>query len=191
MGQMPETDTSDRSASDTEAASAEASLDDARVVAEEKIAVLQDEKLRLLAEFQNYRRRAERDRFLARQDGVADLVRRILPCLSDLSRAIEAARSDKSHEALVGGLLLVQKGFSDALTSFGVSEIDPTGLPFDAEHMEGVGQMPSNDIPAGSVALVVQKGYRFDDRLIRPAQVLLSSGPAPGGSPDTTAESAP
>jgi molecular chaperone GrpE len=115
---------------------------------------------------------------------MADLVRAILPCLQDLSRAIESARTEASGGALVNGLELVKRGFADALAAVGVSEIDPIGQPFDAERMEAIGQAPSEEVPEGHVVLVVQRGFQFDDRLIRPAQVLLSAGRAtPGDAP--------
>jgi molecular chaperone GrpE len=144
------------------------------------VAEVQDEKLRLLAEFQNHRRRAERQLQDARQDGMAQLVGALLSPLHNLERALEAARGVEGGEAVVEGLELVLRDVGRALAQRGITEVAPRGQAFDAETMEAVGQIPSPEVPEGHVAEVLQKGMRLGDRLIEPARVLVSMG-APAG----------
>lgn len=154
---------------------------------EADLATVQDEKLRLLAEFQNHRRRVEKQLGDARADGMAALVSGLLPALHGIERALEAARGVDGAGAVVEGLELVLRDVGRALEQRGLSEVSPRGEAFDAELMEAVGQIPSPDVPEGHVAEVLQKGIRLGDRLIEPARVLVSmgapaddAGPGPG-----------
>jgi len=143
---------------------------------EADLATVQDEKLRLLAEFQNHRRRVEKQLGDARADGMAALVSGLLSPLHGIERALEAARAVEGAGAVVEGLELVLRDVGRALEQRGLTEVSPRGEAFDAELMEAVGQIPSPDVPEGHVAEVLQKGIRLGDRLIEPARVLVSMG---------------
>ncbi len=176
-------------ANDADEPAAEADADAAPDAAESLRAALEDaqqEKLRLLAEFQNYRRRAAKDTLAAKRDGMADLVAALTPALHTLDLAIASTRADSATvESIAGGVELVRKSVHDALAEMDIQRVDPLGEAFEAETMDALGQFPS-ELPEGHVSQVVQCGWRIGDRLIKPAQVLVSNGtpPATGDESD-------
>ncbi len=151
------------------------------------LAEAEERHLRLMAEFENYRRRTRQDIGNARLGGVADFVGGVIPILHDLERAWEAAGEGKDTTGMRDGLELVIRAFSDLLRREGVTVIDPSDTPFDEQVMEAVGVFPSDTAPEGDVVQVVEKGYRMGERLIRPARVLVSSG-KPLETPDDSEE---
>ena len=103
-----------------------------------------------------------------------------MPILDNLARAIAAAPSENSDN-LTSGLKLVQKQFEDALARFGVVGFSALGQPFDPAKHEAVGARPDSNTPAQHVLEEFQRGYMLQDRLVRPALVIVSSGPAQDG----------
>lgn len=135
---------------------------------------LNDRHLRLAAEFDNYRKRSDRERQEQRTRSQADLVRKLLDVLDDLQRVAEVDAGSTTTEALHEGVALVEKKFRRALESAGLEPIDPTGEFFNPESMEALMTVPAEHPEEDEVvAAVLQKGYRFGNVLIRPARVQV------------------
>jgi molecular chaperone GrpE len=133
---------------------------------------------RLKAEFENFRKRSERERLEFSKRATEQLVKQLLPVVDDLERALEAA-AEHEGEKLEEGVRLVSRALADALAREGLVEV-PTDGPFDPHTQEALLAQPSDE-PEGSVIQVLQKGYRLGDRVLRPARVIVSAGsPDPG-----------
>ncbi len=138
---------------------------------------LNDRHVRLAAEFNNYRRRAERDSLATWGRAQADLVRRFLDVLDDLTRVsgLDPAEESVTVESIVEGIDLVERKFLRALEDSGTELVIPgPGDVFDPESMEAMMRVPADD-PAmdDQVAQLFQKGYRVDGNLVRPARVSV------------------
>jgi molecular chaperone GrpE len=131
---------------------------------------------RLKAEFDNYRKRVARDQQELAARAHERLVKELVPVLDDLERALDAA-ADHQEGKLEDGVRLVHRSLADALAKEGLAEIE-TGGTFDPHTQEALLSQPS-DAEEGSVIQVLQKGYSLGDRVLRPARVVISSGPAP------------
>jgi len=132
---------------------------------------------RTKADFENYRRRMASEVQAAAIRGKAELIREVVPVLDDLERAIEAAGLDPegdSEDGLSHGVLLVFRSLRDALNRNGVEAVDPKGEEFDPTVHEALSTVAADGVEAGTVVEVVQKGYRLDEQLIRPARVVVS-----------------
>ena len=133
---------------------------------------LEERNLRLHAEFRNYRRRSERERLNAWARAQADLVRGILDALDDLDRVSALELDQASVESIMKGIDLVSEKFARSLADAEVEIIRPEGEVFDPVSMEAVVRVPTeSEDDDDRVAMVVQKGYRLGDILIRPARV--------------------
>lgn len=135
-----------------------------------------DIALRAEAEMQNLRRRAERDVQNAHKYGIERLLQNLLPVLDSLEKAVEvseAAASDDDDPQLEG-IRLCSKLFVDVLTREGVEALDPLGEPFDPNLHEALSMIENPDLEPNSVMAVIQKGYRLNERLVRPAKVMVS-----------------
>ena len=128
---------------------------------------------RLQAEFENYRKRAQRDQESLVARAHERLVKELLPVLDDLERALEAAEQHEEAK-LEEGVRLVHRALADALEREGLAEIETNGK-FDPHVHEALLTQPS-DAEEGSVLQVLQKGYRLGDRVLRPARVVISQG---------------
>lgn len=141
---------------------------------EQEIKSLQDRVLRIAAEMDNTRKRLERER----SEGICfaneSLIRSLLPVLDNLERAIEHAEKDADLKTLIDGVNMTIKGFQDALGKFGCAPFESVGKPFDPNFHEAVMQQESSDQPENTVLQEFQKGYTLNDRLIRPAMVVVS-----------------
>lgn len=137
----------------------------------------QDRLLRLQAEMQNLRQRTAREITDERRYGPLPIMRDILPVLDSIDRAIEAAEKDTDAESLLEGFRMVRQQLLGVLSQHQCEEIEAEGQQFDPEQHEAILQQPSDE-PAGTVAMVTQKGYRLHDRVVRAPQVIVSSGPA-------------
>jgi molecular chaperone GrpE len=138
--------------------------------------------IRLQADFDNFRRRALKEREEAHQYGHENLVKDLLATVDNLDRAIEHARKSDGgdFESMLQGVELVQRELLGALANHGVSEIEVAEAAFDPNVHEAVAQKEDDSVPANTVIEVFQKGYRLRDRLLRPARVVVSK-PAEGG----------
>ena len=142
-----------------------------------------DRLLRLQADFENFRRRTLKEREEAYQYGHQNLVKDLLPTVDNLERAIGHARKS-GHEDLDGllqGIDLVQRELMGVLAKHGVTEIGALGQAFDPSVHEALAQVEDPTVPANTVVQVFQRGYRLRDRLLRPAQVVVSRTPSEKG----------
>lgn len=138
-----------------------------------EVAGLTDRHLRLAAEFDNYRKRTERERAEQYTRAQGDLVKRLLEPIDDLERVGDYTDS-AAVTAVLEGIQLVERKLLQSLHAAGLEAIDPVGELFDPNGMEAIGVVPTED-PAqdGLVADVYQKGYRFGGQLVRPARVRV------------------
>jgi molecular chaperone GrpE len=137
-----------------------------------------DSELRLRAEWENYRKRASRETYEARERGQAQLLGEMLPVLDNLERALDAAEHHDEGKVL-GGVRMVRDMFVDLLKRSGIEEVDTVGSEFDPNIHDAVVMQPSQQ-DEGTVTAVLEKGYRQGDRILRPARVVVSAGPAGG-----------
>ncbi|VTS03907.1 nucleotide exchange factor GrpE [Tuwongella immobilis] len=143
-----------------------------------------DEYLRMLkekqAEFENYQKRAARDRDLERQYAQMPLARNLLPVFDNLERAVQAAKQAGDTGPLIQGVQATLLQWLDLFKRFGIHRMEPVGQPFNPNHHEAIMQQPSAEHPAGTVLMVVQSGFTIHDRVLRPAHVIISvAAPTP------------
>lgn len=141
---------------------------------ESELDELRDIHLRKLAEFDNFRKRTERERIEVRRLANEELVRELLPVLDNFERALEhGAEADASafHE----GVEMIAKQLWDTLQRLGVEVIDPKGEKFSPEVHEAVHRVEDSSLEPGTVATVLAKGYLFNGRLVRPAMVGVAA----------------
>ena len=138
--------------------------------------VLQDRLLRLQADFDNYRKRIDRERKDWAVFANEKLLKDLLPALDNFELGLANGVKANAPEALLEGLRLVQRQLEGALEKSGVVPIDAEGQPFDPNLHEAITHMPSADIPEGIVLAQPRRGYRMGDKLLRAAQVVVSSG---------------
>lgn len=144
---------------------------------EAELADAKDQMLRALAEVENIRRRADRERGDALKYGAAGLAKELLGVADNLARALESAPKDEASKGFVTGVEMTAKQLQDALTKHHVRRLSPLGEKMDANLHQAMMEMESAAHPAGVVAQVMQDGYVLHDRLLRPAMVAVSKGP--------------
>ena len=140
--------------------------------AEAKTAENLDGWQRAVAEFQNYRKRTERDNENLYTGMKGDILRKILPVLDDLERALQNRPTDSGP--WVSGIELIQKKLADLLEAEGLQRIEAVGLPFDPNFHEAISHEPSENVESGHVIAVTQNGYMLGERVIRPATVRVA-----------------
>ncbi|WP_055602964.1 nucleotide exchange factor GrpE [Streptomyces aureus] len=148
-----------------------AQLDQARKALEERTADLQ----RLQAEYQNYRRRVERDRVTVKEIAVASLLSDLLPVLDDVGRA-------RDHGELVGGFKSVAESLETVVAKMGLQQFGKEGEPFDPTIHEALMHSYAPDVTETTCVAILQPGYRIGERTIRPARVAVAE-PQPGAAP--------
>lgn len=141
-----------------------------------------DRLLRLAAEFENYKKRMERERDSLVKYAGENILRELLSTVDNLDRAIEqgtAEAEDAQHKltAMLEGVELTRKGLLAAFEKFEVVPVECVGGVFDPNEQEALTMEPSAEVPANHVLREFVRGYRFRDRLLRPAKVVVSSGP--------------
>jgi len=136
-----------------------------------------DRVLRAQAELDNYRKRASRELNDERRYAAMPLLRDLLPVLDDIYRAIEAAEKSPQAPGLLDGVKLVAGSLETALAKHDCQRIEALGEPFDPAFHEAISQQPSADYPPGTVVLVAKQGYVLHDRVVRAAQVIVSTEP--------------
>lgn len=157
---------------------------------QEEITKLKDALIRSEAEMQNVRRRAEKDVEAAHKFSQEKLIKELLPVIDNLERALEASTGEETGaaKAVLEGVELTHKSFSDTLVKASVVAINPVGETFDPQLHQAMSMVPNPELPANTVMAVVQKGYSLHGRLVRPAMVMVSSGgPAQAPQIDETA----
>lgn len=129
-----------------------------------------NEILRSVAEFANYKKRLGRDQELQKANMKGEIVKRFLPAMDDMLRALQNAPDDPWVE----GIQLIYRKMESALEAEGITKIDAEGAAFDPNFHEAVSQVPSEEHESGTVVEVLQQGYMFGERVIRPAMVLVA-----------------
>jgi molecular chaperone GrpE len=138
-----------------------------------------DRVLRIQAEMENFRKRTRREMEEERRFASLSLLRDLLPVNDNLARAIEAGEKTHDAEKLIEGIKLVAQQLDEALAKHGCKRIPALGQPFDPNHHEALTQQPSPDHQEPTVLTEVRAGFTLHDRVIRPAQVIVSAIPNP------------
>ena len=130
---------------------------------------------RLLADFDNYKKRAARDRDDTYRFAEADILKDVLPAVDNLALALDNAKG-QSDEPFVKGVRLVYEALLKSLGDHGAEPFDSLGKPLDTERMEAIAQLPSADVAEGLVSNEVKRGWMLKDKVLRAAQVVVSAG---------------
>ncbi len=150
---------------------------------------MKEQLLRTLADFDNYRKRTQREKQDEYRRGKEDVLRDLLPVFDNLERASSSARPDADVAAIAKGVQMVIKLFEDTLTRIGAKRVQAIGAPFDPNVHEAIAQVESAEHAAGTVAQELVAGYQLGDRLLRPAMVAVSKGaPAAPAAPAPAAD---
>ncbi|MCG2660560.1 MAG: nucleotide exchange factor GrpE [Kiritimatiellae bacterium] len=144
-----------------------------------KLAQLQDRLLRLQADFDNFRKRTLREKSELFDSANQALMLELLPVLDHLQLGIQAASAHQADPAFREGLTLIFDQLMGVLSKFGLSPIETENQAFDPNRFEAVNALPSATEPEGIVLALVRRGYMLRNKLLRPAQVIVSSGPPP------------
>lgn len=141
-----------------------------------------EQLMRVAAEFDNYKKRMERERSKLLKYAGENILRELLTTLDNLERAVEQGSAvveddAKKLESMLQGIELTRKGLVATLERFGVEPLNAVGLTFNPDEHDALTMEASGDVPANHVLREFAKGYRFKDRVLRHAQVVVSSGP--------------
>ncbi|TAL06636.1 MAG: nucleotide exchange factor GrpE [Verrucomicrobia bacterium] len=138
-----------------------------------------DRFLRTTADFENFKKRAARERQDAVKFANEGLLQKIIPVLDNFEMALGAAQNSPaaSGQSLQAGIAMIQQQLKNALVEAGLEEVDATGKPFDPNLHEAVSQQESADAAEGSVVQQLRKGYKLRERLLRPATVIVAKKP--------------
>jgi molecular chaperone GrpE len=167
---------------------AEADVPDVATL-EARIADLTDRLLRSHAEMDNMRKRTERDKEDTAKYAITKFARDVLSVGDNLQRAIAAvpagaAEDDPALKALIDGVTLTEREFLNVLDRNGVKRLDPVGEPFNPHQHQAMTEIEDRDVPSGTIVQVYQPGYILEDRVLRPAMVVVAKGGAKLVKPD-------
>jgi molecular chaperone GrpE len=141
-------------------------------------AELKKEKLYLLADFDNYRKQAIKERSDLMKYGSEPIIREFLTVLDNLERAASTEVTPETLASYKSGLDMIVTQFKKVLERFGVEEVDALGQPFDPNMHEALSSENNSDLPPNSVSQVLKKAYKLKGKIIRPAQVVVNSSPS-------------
>lgn len=158
-------------------AAGDADSDDAMAGLQADLDRFRDLALRSQADFENYKKRAAREKEDAVKYANSSLLQRLVSILDNFELGLAAAKTEGTQSPIYSGMVLVQKQLNDFLEENGLQAIEAEGTKFDPNLHEAISHEPS-DAPEESVIRQARRGYRFKDRLLRPARVVVSSGPA-------------
>ena len=141
-----------------------------------------EQLLRVAADADNFKKRIERDKEKMLKYAGENILRELLNTVDNLDRAleqgeIEGGNPQQKLEALLSGIDLTRKGLASTLERFGVTPLESAGQPFNPDEMDALTMEPSDEVPANHVIREFARGYKFKDRVLRHAQVVVSSGP--------------
>jgi molecular chaperone GrpE len=140
-----------------------------------------DTALRARADLDNYRKRISQEVADSRRFANTALLEELLPILDNFQLGLQAAQNDAAAKNLLVGLNMVAGQLAAFLRDHGVEEVEAVGKPFDPNLHDAVGQEPSDEVPEGTVISQIRRGFKLRERLLRPATVVVSTGPAPAG----------
>ena len=142
---------------------------------------LNDRYLRLAAEFENYKRLAQRDQREQAKFANENILKELLPVIDNLQRAVNFSKSVTGCDQLIEGVQLTLKQFIETLSKFGIKQITSIGEPFDPSRHQAVATIPSNDQPEHTIIQEHQPGYLLHDRMLRAAMVTVAAAPREEG----------
>ena len=145
---------------------------------EKTVAELEDKRIRLLAEMENQRKRALKDMESVRNNVMTDTLHPFFQVFDHFSMAVAATGATNNLQALLEGMKMIQAEFDKAFSELGIEKIDATGKDFDPTRHEAVSEEASETVPAGKVLRQWCFGYKCGERLLKPAGVVVSAGPA-------------
>ena len=166
----------DDAAKSEENAEEPAPTESAEEVLKAELAAANDRTLRLMAEFDNFRRRSAKEQLDLIETANGKLLEKLSEVQDNFERAFAAENKAKDLEAFEKGMQMIYNQFSKVLTDAGLEQIDPTGKEFDPNLHEALMQQPSETIPEGHVVTVFQKGYKLKNKILKTAKVIVSSG---------------
>jgi molecular chaperone GrpE len=137
-----------------------------------------DLALRSQADFENYKKRTAREKEEAIKYANSSLLERLVSIIDNFELGLAAAKEEGEQSPIYSGMVLVQKQLNDLLAENGLRPVEAEGKNFDPNVHEAIAHEPSHQVPEGIVLRQTRRGYRFKDRLLRPAKVVVSSGPA-------------
>ncbi|NOK01854.1 MULTISPECIES: nucleotide exchange factor GrpE [unclassified Myxococcus] len=146
--------------------------------AHERAKDAQERTVRHAADLENYRKRAQKEKEEVQRFGSEKLLKDLLPVMDNLDRAIDAAAKSPDLDSFEKGVAMTRKSFEDALGRHGVKGFSAKGQPFDPRVHEAIQQVETADVPAGHVAYEVVRGFYLNERLVRPAMVVVARAPA-------------
>lgn len=146
--------------------------------AKKEAAASYDRYTRAVADLENFRKRTLREKDELRQFAVSGLMDDVIPILDNLSLGLAAAQQQTDVKAIIAGVTLVLEQFKTTLARHGLKEVKPDGQRFDPHLHECISHQPSTEFAEEHVIQVVRAGYTLSGRLLRPASVIVSSGPA-------------
>lgn len=167
-------DASPAAAPDAEAAPE--SIESAEDILKAELAAANDRNLRLMAEFDNFRRRSAREQLEIIETANGKLLEKLSEVLDNFERAFSAENKAKDLETFEKGMQMIHDQFAKVLSDSGLEQIDPTGAEFDPNCHEALMQQPSEEIPENHVVTVFMKGYKLKNKILKPAKVIVSSG---------------
>jgi len=159
------------------AGAGDADSDDAMAGLQTDLDRFRDLALRSQADFENYKKRAAREKEDAVKYANSSLLQRLVSILDNFELGLAAAKTESEQSPIYSGMILVQKQLNDLLEENGLQTIEAEGKKFDPNLHEAIAHEPSESAE-GTVIRQARRGYRFKDRLLRPARVIVSSGPA-------------
>ncbi len=145
-------------------------------ILKQQLADANDRNLRLMAEFENFRRRNAKEQLELIETANGKLLEKLSEVQDNFERAFAAENKAKDFEAFEKGMQMIYNQFAKVLTDAGLEQIDPTGKEFDPNLHEALMQQPSETIPEGHVVTVFQKGYKLKNKILKTAKVIVSSG---------------
>ena len=168
----PEETTEQAAADNTDEQEPEAAEESAEEKLQKELDEQKDKYLRLLAEYDNFRKRSAKERLELMETAKGDAVSEILPVLDNFERALDTETQDEAYKS---GVEMIFKQFGDALSKLGVEVIDPTGQEFDPNIANAVNQIEDENLGENVVAQTFQKGYKVGGRVIRYAMVVVAN----------------
>ena len=163
---------------DVDVAALQAELEAAKA----ELAEVKDASLRVQAEMQNVRRRAEQDVEKAHKFGAEKMAKELLDVADNLDRALQASEADKELDTikpLYEGVAMTRDGLTQMMAKFKIASVDPMGETFNPELHQAMSMIEQPDVAPNTVIAVMQKGYTLSERLLRPAMVVVAKGGKP------------